>query len=87
MLENAVDILQHHDTNDLCNSYLFFNLKFLLTCSVDMFASVSVSPKGLLHRPIAGSQVPYCPIDKKMSDSWSPIEPSTFKVRGRNYLR
>lgn len=44
-------------------------------------------PKTLLQRPIAGSQIPYCPIDKKMSDCWSPIEPSTFKVRGKNYLK
>lgn len=46
-----------------------------------------LSPKALLRRPIAGSQVPYCPIDKKLSDSWSPIEPNTFKVRGPNYFR
>lgn len=41
----------------------------------------------LLQRPLAGSQVPFCPIDKKMLDSWSPIEPCTFKVRGENYFR
>nr|XP_043615510.1 uncharacterized protein LOC122587412 [Erigeron canadensis] len=45
------------------------------------------SPKAVLQRPIAGSQVPCCPIDKKMSDCWSPLEPSTFKVRGHNYMR
>ncbi|KAG5527379.1 hypothetical protein RHGRI_028308 [Rhododendron griersonianum] len=45
------------------------------------------SPKALLQRPVAGSQVPYCPPEKTMSDCWSPIEPSTFKVRGGNYLR
>ncbi|XP_071731087.1 uncharacterized protein [Rutidosis leptorrhynchoides] len=45
------------------------------------------SPKAVLQRPTAGSQVPCCPIDKKMSDCWSPLEPSTFKVRGHNYLR
>nr|GEV47425.1 hypothetical protein [Tanacetum cinerariifolium] len=45
------------------------------------------SPKAVLRRPTAGSQVPRCPIDKKMSDCWSPLEPSTFKVRGHNYLR
>ncbi|KAF1874919.1 hypothetical protein Lal_00007535, partial [Lupinus albus] len=44
------------------------------------------SSKTLLERPIAGSQVPFCPIDKKMLDSWSQINPSTFKVRGVNYL-
>lgn len=46
-----------------------------------------LSPKTILQRPIAGSQVPYCAIEKKISDSWSPIEPSTFKIRGQNYSR
>lgn len=46
-----------------------------------------LSPKALLQRPLAGSQVPYCPPEKLMTDCWSPIEPSTFKVRGGNYLR
>ncbi|KAL3501296.1 hypothetical protein ACH5RR_035745 [Cinchona calisaya] len=45
------------------------------------------SSKALLQRPIAGTQVPFCPLEKKVSDSWSPIEPHTFKVRGANYLR
>ncbi|GFY83039.1 CW14 protein [Actinidia rufa] len=54
---------------------------------VHISSSVSVSPKALLTRPLAGSQVPYCPLEKKMSDCWSPIEPNTFKVRGQNYLR
>uniref|UniRef100_A0A1D1Y647 Protein ENHANCED DISEASE RESISTANCE 2 C-terminal domain-containing protein n=1 Tax=Anthurium amnicola TaxID=1678845 RepID=A0A1D1Y647_9ARAE len=40
-----------------------------------------------LERPIAGSQVPFCLLEKKMPDSWSPIEPCTLKVRGENYLR
>ncbi|MFS8016546.1 putative protein ENHANCED DISEASE RESISTANCE 2 [Helianthus anomalus] len=43
-------------------------------------SSGSVSPRAILQRPMAGSQVPYCPIEKKMSDSWSPLDPSTFKV-------
>ncbi|CAI0455781.1 unnamed protein product [Linum tenue] len=47
----------------------------------------SVSPKGLSQRPVAGSTFPHCPIDKKISGCWSPLEPSSFKVRGRNYLR
>ncbi|MFS7977241.1 hypothetical protein Hanom_Chr10g00901751 [Helianthus anomalus] len=38
-----------------------------------------VSPRAILQRPMAGSQVPYCPIEKEMSDSWSPLDPSTFK--------
>ncbi|XP_022775998.1 uncharacterized protein LOC111317813 isoform X2 [Durio zibethinus] len=45
------------------------------------------SSKMLLHRPKAGSQVPFCPIEKKMFDCWSHIEPGTFKVRGENYFR
>ncbi|KAH7570185.1 hypothetical protein JRO89_XS05G0063700 [Xanthoceras sorbifolium] len=46
-----------------------------------------ISSKKLLSRPIAGSQVPFCPLEKKMLDSWSNIEPNTFKVRGENYFR
>lgn len=46
-----------------------------------------MSPKATLQRPVAGTQVPYCPIDKKMSDCWSPLDPSTFKVRGHNYMK
>ncbi|KAL4315279.1 hypothetical protein AHAS_Ahas15G0169200 [Arachis hypogaea] len=46
-----------------------------------------LSTKTLLQRPIAGSQVPFCPIDKKMLDCWSHIDPSTFKVRGVNYFK
>ncbi|KAK6252625.1 hypothetical protein QUC31_014345 [Theobroma cacao] len=45
------------------------------------------SSKMLLQRPKAGSQVPVCPIEKKMFDCWSHIEPGTFKVRGENYFR
>ncbi|KAL5806652.1 hypothetical protein ACOSQ4_029385 [Xanthoceras sorbifolium] len=47
----------------------------------------SFSPKVLLQRPMAGSSIHCCPLEKKMSDCWSPIEPSTFKVRGQNYFR
>ncbi|KAK7252320.1 hypothetical protein RIF29_36177 [Crotalaria pallida] len=46
-----------------------------------------LSSKTLLQRPVAGSQVPFCPIDKKMLDSWTQIDPSSFKVRGVNYLK
>ncbi|XAR64982.1 hypothetical protein NMG60_11008892 [Bertholletia excelsa] len=46
-----------------------------------------LSSKMLLRRPIAGSQVPFCPVEKKILDSWSPIEPGTFRVRGVNYFR
>lgn len=45
------------------------------------------STKGFLDRPLAGSQVPFCPLEKKMLDCWSQIEPNTFRVRGENYLR
>ncbi|KAL5554011.1 hypothetical protein UlMin_041412 [Ulmus minor] len=50
-------------------------------------AAALFSSKMLLRRPIAGSQVPFCPIEKKMLDCWSHIEPCTFKVRGVNYFR
>ncbi|XP_027360906.1 uncharacterized protein LOC113869019 [Abrus precatorius] len=49
--------------------------------------STLFSSKTLLQRPIAGSQVPFCPIDKQMLDCWSQIDPSTFKVRGVNYFK
>lgn len=52
-----------------------------------IFYGFSVSSKTLLQRPIAGSQVPFCPIDKKMLDCWSHIEPGTFKVRGVTYFK
>ncbi|KAB2032062.1 hypothetical protein ES319_D05G346000v1 [Gossypium barbadense] len=45
-----------------------------------------LSSKMLLQRPKAGSQVPFCPIEKKMFDCWSHIDPGTFKVRGENYF-
>ncbi|PWA65701.1 hypothetical protein CTI12_AA333490 [Artemisia annua] len=45
------------------------------------------SSKNRLERPIAGSQVPFCPAEKKVLDSWSHVEPSIFKVRGKTYFR
>ncbi|KAK7317552.1 hypothetical protein RJT34_01893 [Clitoria ternatea] len=45
------------------------------------------SSKTFLRKPLAGLQVPFCPIEKKMLDCWSHIDPSTFKVRGANYLK
>ncbi|KAI3714234.1 hypothetical protein L1987_72831 [Smallanthus sonchifolius] len=45
------------------------------------------SSKMQLQRPIAGSQVPFCPVDKTVLDSWSHVEPKTFRIRGENYLR
>lgn len=50
-------------------------------------STVIVPPKVLLQRPKAGSSLSFCPLEKKMSNSWSPIESSTFRVRGQNYLR
>ncbi|XP_065860920.1 uncharacterized protein [Euphorbia lathyris] len=46
-----------------------------------------LSSKPFLQRPVAGSQVPFCPIEKKMLDCWSNVEPGSFKVRGPNYFR
>ncbi|ESQ29549.1 hypothetical protein EUTSA_v10024106mg [Eutrema salsugineum] len=45
------------------------------------------STKMQLQRPIAGTQVPFCPLEKKMFDCWSIIEPSSFRVRGKTYFR
>ncbi|KAF5779642.1 putative protein ENHANCED DISEASE RESISTANCE 2 [Helianthus annuus] len=45
------------------------------------------SLKKRLERPIAGSQVPFCPAEKKVLDSWSHVEPQIFRVRGKNYFR
>ncbi|KAL8521559.1 hypothetical protein ACS0TY_011906 [Phlomoides rotata] len=38
--------------------------------------------KPIIQRPIAGSQIMCFPLEKKMPESWSRIEPNTFKVRG-----
>ncbi|CAK9308944.1 unnamed protein product [Citrullus colocynthis] len=45
------------------------------------------SPRAPLQKPIAGTSVPHCPIGKSMPNCWSPIDPSVFKVRGKNYFR
>ncbi|XP_020092338.1 uncharacterized protein LOC109712932 isoform X2 [Ananas comosus] len=45
------------------------------------------SSKPFLERPIAGSQVRLCSVGKKIFDSWSLIEPGSFRVRGANYFR
>ncbi|KAG8383133.1 hypothetical protein BUALT_Bualt05G0153000 [Buddleja alternifolia] len=49
--------------------------------------STLFSSKALLQRPIAGSQVPFCPLGKRVPETWSDIEPGTFRVRGVNYFR
>ncbi|XVF58178.1 hypothetical protein PTKIN_Ptkin07bG0042500 [Pterospermum kingtungense] len=46
-----------------------------------------VSSKVPLQRPVAGTSVPYSPKEKYTPDCWSPLEPSSFKVRGQNYFR
>ncbi|KAE8699673.1 Detected protein of unknown function [Hibiscus syriacus] len=52
------------------------------TCHSDI--SFSEMP---VQRPVAGTSVPCCPKGKNMPDCWFPLEPSSFKVRGRNYFR
>ncbi|KAL3643180.1 hypothetical protein CASFOL_013995 [Castilleja foliolosa] len=42
-------------------------------------SKLPLSSKALLQRPIAGSQVPFCPLGKRVPDSWSKIEPGTFR--------
>ncbi|KAK6913183.1 Protein ENHANCED DISEASE RESISTANCE 2, C-terminal [Dillenia turbinata] len=48
---------------------------------------VLCSPRTYVQRPLAGSQIPCCPNGKKMANCWSRVEPSTFKVRGKNFYR
>ncbi|KAL3833195.1 hypothetical protein ACJIZ3_007931 [Penstemon smallii] len=43
------------------------------------------STKTIVQRPIAGSQITCSPLEKKMPESWSRVEPNIFKVRGQNY--
>nr|XP_010934397.1 uncharacterized protein LOC105054551 isoform X2 [Elaeis guineensis] len=50
-------------------------------------AATLFSSKAILERPLAGSQVPFCLAEKKILDSWSWIEPSTFRVRGEHHYR
>lgn len=59
----------------------------LLTKMFKNLFTVTVPPNAVLRRPIAGSQVPCCPLEKNISECWSSIEPSTFKVRGLTYFR
>lgn len=40
-----------------------------------------------VERPIAGSQIPFAPSEKSNEGCWSIVNPSTFKLRGLNYLR
>ncbi|KAK7271727.1 hypothetical protein RJT34_27863 [Clitoria ternatea] len=45
------------------------------------------SPRAIRQKPLAGSLIPCCLIEKQTPGSWSQIDPSSFRVRGKNYLR
>eukprot|EP00249_Psilotum_nudum_P020071 c27547_g1_i2 orf=577-2460(+) len=45
------------------------------------------SLKRVIERPVAGSQVPFCPTDKFVEGCWSTISPSTFKIRSHHYMK
>lgn len=62
-----------------------FVIFHIFTCAWSYF--ILVSPKVSFKRPVAGTAVPHCPKEKSMPDCWSPLEPSSFKVRGQNYFR
>jgi hypothetical protein len=49
--------------------------------------STLYSPKAIRTKPLAGSTVPFCKLDSKTPNCWKHVEPGTFKVRGKNYLR
>ncbi|KMZ59897.1 hypothetical protein ZOSMA_63G00080 [Zostera marina] len=51
------------------------------------FAEGNLTIPYVLERPIAGTQVKLCQLDQKIHDTWSYIDPSTFRIRGENYLR
>ncbi|CAL4918498.1 unnamed protein product [Urochloa decumbens] len=50
-------------------------------------SSTLLSTKDFLERPLAGQQVQLCLLDSKIPNSWSHIDPGTFRVRGANYFR
>lgn len=50
-------------------------------------SSALLSTKDFLERPLAGSQVQLCLLETNMLNSWSHIDPGTFRVRGANYFR
>ncbi|GJZ92118.1 hypothetical protein Tco_0664183 [Tanacetum coccineum] len=81
----AVSLLAYHNGSDY-----HISKQRLMVSIFELFRYASVhhfSSKVHLQRPIAGSQVPFCPVDKKVLDLWSPVEPNTFTVRAQNYLR
>ncbi|XP_019451683.1 PREDICTED: uncharacterized protein LOC109353772 [Lupinus angustifolius] len=48
----------------------------------------ALSLSGVLNQKLLpGLLVPFCPLEKQIPGSWSPIEPSSFRVRGKNYFR
>uniref|UniRef100_K4AC02 Uncharacterized protein n=1 Tax=Setaria italica TaxID=4555 RepID=K4AC02_SETIT len=49
-------------------------------------SSTLLSTKDFLERPLAGKQVQLCLLDTKLLNSWSHIDPGTFRVRGANYF-
>ncbi|KAE9590394.1 hypothetical protein Lal_00028035 [Lupinus albus] len=54
----------------------------------DEIAKHALSFSGALNKKLlAGSLLPFSPIEKQTPGSWSPIEPSSFRVRGKNYFR
>lgn len=69
------------------SSVRLLGLKVFLCCDQSFLLSISALGKPLIERPIAGSQIMCSPLEKKISESWSRIEPNTFKVRARNYAR
>lgn len=50
-------------------------------------SSTLLFTKDFLERPLAGSQVQFSLLETKMLNSWSHIDPGTFRVRGANYFR
>ncbi|GJM96262.1 hypothetical protein PR202_ga13082 [Eleusine coracana subsp. coracana] len=56
-------------------------------CSIRLTLGYVLSTKGYLERPLAGSQVQFCLLETKVLNSWSHVDPGTFRVRGSNYFR
>lgn len=40
-----------------------------------------------VERPVAGSQIPFCATEKASEGCWCRVNPTSFKLRGSNYLR
>ncbi|KAG9146323.1 hypothetical protein Leryth_008019 [Lithospermum erythrorhizon] len=62
-------------------------LKLPSKCTEGNSDASLLSSKALIQRPIAGSQVPFCLLEKKVPNTWSEIEPDSFRIRGVNYFR